>query len=56
LAIESGVGVAEVDIKVLQSRLESENVMIHFPDEYVPEDKTMSIREKVSVEIPGGHF
>lgn len=56
LAIESGVGVAEVDIKTLQSRLESENVMIHFPDEYVPEDKTMSIREKVSVEIPGGHF
>ena len=56
LAIESGVGVAEVDIKALQSRLESEDVMIHFPDEYVPEDKSMSIREKVSVEIPGGHF
>lgn len=52
LAIDSGCGVAEVDIKRLQSILEEEDVMIHFPDEYVPKE----IRDGGRVEIEGGHF
>ena len=44
LAIDERVGVADVDIKKLQSILEKDdNIMIHFPDEYVPEDKTVVI-------------
>jgi hypothetical protein len=30
--------------------------MIHFPDEYVPEDKTVIIHGKNASEIEGGHF
>ena len=41
LAMESGVGVANVNIKTLQARLEGENVMIHFPDSYVPKDQSV---------------
>ena len=43
LSIEMGVGVAQVDIPILQKRLEAKNVMIHFPDEYVPEDRRIII-------------
>ena len=43
LALDTGVGVADVDIKKLQEIIESDNIMIHFPDEYVPEDKTVII-------------
>ncbi len=40
LSIESGVPVAEVDIATLQARLErDDHIMIHFPDEYVPQKK-----------------
>ena len=46
--------VARVDIKTLQNKLEAENVMIHFPDEYVPEDKTVVIHGKNAVDI--GHI
>ena len=56
LAIKSGVGVADVDIKVLQNKLEKENVMVHFPDEYIPEDKTIILHGKNASEITGGHF
>ena len=56
LAIRDGVGVADVDIKELQTKLEAENVMIHFPDEYVPEDKTLILHGKNAAEITGGHF
>jgi len=56
LAIRDGVGVANVNIKNLQAKLESENVMIHFPDEYVPEDKTVILHGKNASEITGGHF
>lgn len=56
LAIKSGKGIADVDIRVLQAKLEKENVMIHFPDEYVPEDKTVVIHGKNAVEIEGGHM
>ena len=56
LALETGRGVADVEIHTLQSRLEGENVMIHFPDEYVPEDKTVVIHGKNAAEIEGGHL
>lgn len=38
--------VAKIDIKTLQNSLEGENVMIHFPDSYVPEDKSVIIHGK----------
>ena len=56
LAIEENCGVADVNIRKLQARLEEENVMIHFPDEYVPEDKKFILHGSQSAEIQGGHF
>ena len=56
LSIESGRGVSEVDIKTLQDRLERDNVMIHFPDEYVPKDKTVVLHGKLAVQLDGGHM
>ena len=56
LAIRSGKAVANVDIKALQSKLEKENVMVHFPDEYVPEDRTVVIHGKNAADIEGGHM
>lgn len=56
LAIRDGVGVADVNINELQDKLTAENVMIHFPDEYVPEDKTIILHGKNANEITGGHF
>ncbi len=56
LAIKNNVAIANVDIKVLQSKLEQENVMIHFPDSYIPEDKTVIIHGKNTAEIEGGHM
>ena len=56
LAIRDGVGVADVNIRKLQGNLERDNVMIHFPDEYVPEDKTIILHGKNATEIEGGHF
>lgn len=56
LAIRSGCGVAEVDIPTLQHKLEQENVMIHFPDAYIPEDRTVIIHGKNTAEIEGGHM
>lgn len=55
LAIKTNTAVADVDIKTLQAKLEKENVMIHFPDSYVPEDKTVVIHGKNAAEIVGGH-
>ena len=46
LAIEEGVGVAEVSIDILQARIEEDGLMIHFPDEYVPKDKRFSFRKE----------
>ncbi|MBP3334147.1 MAG: FAD-dependent oxidoreductase [Clostridia bacterium] len=54
-AIREKVGVSDVNIKTLQNTLEKDDVMIHFPDEYVPEDKTVVIHGKNAVEIEGGH-
>jgi hypothetical protein len=56
LALKSNTGVAFVDIKKLQSNLEAGNVMIHFPDEYIPEDRTIILHGKNVAEIDGGHF
>ena len=56
LAIEQKSDVARVPIRILQSRLEEANVMIHFPDEYIPEDRSVVIHGKRAAEIEGGHF
>lgn len=56
LAIKNNQNVANVDIKTLQNNLENDDVMVHFPDEYVPEDKTVIIHGKNVTEIDGGHF
>ena len=55
LAIDSGCGVADVDICRLQKMLEEEDVMIHFPDEYVPADARFKLHEGAA-EIEGGHI
>lgn len=52
LALDTCVGVADVDIKSLQSILEGDDIMIHFPDSYVPEDKTVVIHRICQ----NGHF
>lgn len=56
LALKNSCPVAHVDIRSLQSKLEKENVMIHFPDEYIPEDRTVIIHGKNIAEIEGGHI
>ena len=54
IALEDNLPLNKVDIKKLQSNLEKANVMIHFPDSYVPEDKTVIIRGKNTVNV--GHI
>lgn len=56
MAIENKADVAKVNISELQSKLEKDDIMVHFPDEYVPEDKTVIIHGKNAVEIDGGHL
>lgn len=56
LALKTGVGAASVDIRSLQNILEKNDVMIHFPDEYIPEDRTVVIHGKNAAEIDGGHM
>ena len=56
LAIETGRAAALVDIAAWQARLEKENVMIHFPDSYIPEDRTVVIHGKNAAQIEGGHM
>ena len=52
LAIETGKPIAEVDIATLQQRLEKEDhIMIHFPDELIPEDQ-----EKIEFGPDEGHI
>ena len=55
-ALKEQTAVAGVDIKKLQAELEKENIMVHFPDEYLPEDRTVCIHGKNAVEIDGGHY
>lgn len=47
LAIQTQSAISSIDIRALQATLEKENVMIHFPDEYVPEDRTVVIHGNV---------
>ena len=54
-ALNENVKVSDVNIKLLQEKLTKDNIMVHFPDEYVPEDKTVVIHGKNAAEIPGGH-
>lgn len=60
LAIDENCGVADVDIRKLQARLEEENVMIHFPDEYVPKNGEPFPKDKrahvVNADDDIGHF
>jgi len=56
LALKTNRAAAAVDIKALQNKLENENVMVHFPDEYIPEDRTVIIHGKNTAEIDGGHM
>lgn len=56
LAIKTNTAIAGVNIRALQAKLEKENVMIHFPDSYIPEDKTVIIHGKNAAEIEGGHM
>ena len=56
LALKTEKPVTGVDIKTLQNKLEGENVMIHFPDEYIPEDRTVILHGKNAAEIDGGHM
>ena len=56
MAIENKTDVAKVNISVLQSKLGKDDIMVHFPDEYVPEDKTVIIHGKNTAEIDGGHL
>ena len=56
LAINDNVGIADVNIAELQKNLEKDDVMIHFPDEYVPEDKEVILHGKKAVSIDGGHL
>ncbi len=55
-AINENVGVADINIKLLQQKLTEDNVMIHFPDEYIPEDRTIILHGKNAAEIQGGHM
>ena len=43
LSLEEKRAVCDVTVSTLQARLEAANVMIHFPDEYIPEDRTVII-------------
>ena len=58
LAIDDGCGVADVNIRKLQSMLEEENVMIHFPDEYVSENANYNVPSKRQhgEDLLNGHF
>lgn len=56
LAIRTKTGAANVDIPTLQRNLERDNMMIHFPDSYIPEDRTVILHGKNAAEIEGGHF
>lgn len=52
LAIEKGVRISDVPMPELQRRLGSAGVMVHFPDSYLPEDRTVVIHGKNAVIDP----
>ncbi|MBQ8342822.1 MAG: hypothetical protein IJY21_01810 [Clostridia bacterium] len=47
-----------MDIRKLQPKLEEENVMIHFPDEYVSNDAPRVVPSKRAhgIDLTNGHF
>lgn len=51
LAVENGTSVCDIDITELQKRLADGGVMIHFPDELVPEDG-----DRFGEKASGDHF
>ena len=56
LALKTGVSAPAVDIRSLQTVLEKDDIMVHFPDSYIPEDRTVVIHGKNAAEIEGGHL
>ena len=56
LAVKENTPVSDVPIRTLQTKLEKENVMVHFPDSYLPEDKTAGIHGVNTAETEGGHM
>lgn len=44
MAIDATCAITDVDVKALQAKLKSENVMIHFDDSLIPADTTCSER------------
>lgn len=56
LAIRENTGAADVPIRKLQDKLEADDVMVHFPDAYLPEDRTIILHGKNAVETEGGHL
>ncbi len=56
LAMKGNTSVSDVNIRSLQAKLEKENVMVHFPDAYIPADRTVVIHGKNAAEIEGGHM
>ncbi len=43
LSLSEGKPIPDADVKKLQSALERQNVMIHFPDEYIPDDRSVVV-------------
>ena len=56
LAIKEQTAAADVTIRTLQTNIENDNIMVHFPDEYIPEDRTVILHGKNASEIEGGHI
>ena len=56
LSLEEKRAVCDVTVSLLQARLEAANVMIHFPDEYIPEDRTVIIHGKTADGHIEGHM
>lgn len=50
LALESKRAVGEIDVKILQTRLEEKNVIVHFEDEWIPKHASWQETEDY------GHF
>ncbi len=56
LALEEKKPITDIHVPTLQKRLEAGDVMIHFPDSYIPEDKTVIIHGKTQDGHVEGHF
>ena len=56
LALEVGCAVPRLPVPALQKRLEAQNMMLHFPDAYIPEDRTVIIHGKKADGHVEGHL